>query len=111
MTLFKKKSDFIARLKYRTTEEGGRRTPAVSGYRPAVKFPFSDLLTSGQQIFLDKEKVYPGDTVTAEISIISIDHFKYKLSVGQRFDFREGPNIIGTGEIIEITNEDLKADA
>jgi elongation factor Tu len=100
--------DFIARLKYRTTEEGGRRTPAHSKYRPAVKFPFSEMMTSGQQIFLDKDEVYPGDTVTAEITILSPDLFLNQLDEGQEFDFREGSVIIGTGEILEVVNEKLK---
>jgi translation elongation factor EF-Tu-like GTPase len=52
--------DFVATLIYRTTEEGGRRTPAKSGYRPQVKFDFVEMQTSGQQVFMDKEWVYPG---------------------------------------------------
>jgi hypothetical protein len=32
--------------------------------------------TSGQQTFLDKDIVYPGDTVTAEIAIIATDFSK-----------------------------------
>lgn len=110
MTTIKIKPDFIARLQYYTSEQGGRKTPAGSGYRPQVKFDFTEMQTSGQQTFLDKDIVYPGDTVTAEIAVISPDFFKNKLSVGQRFDFREGSRIIGTGEIIEITNKALIAD-
>lgn len=107
MAVLKKNPDFIARLKYYTTEQGGRKTHVISGYRPQVKFDFTEMQTSGQQIFLDKEIVYPGDTVTAEIAIISTEFFKNKLSIGQSFDFREGSRIIGTGEIIEIKNKDL----
>src|ERR1700752_4300693 len=103
-----KQPDFIAKLKYFTPEQGGRKTPAWSGYRPQVKFSFSEMQTSGQQTFLDKEIVHPGETVTAEIAIIATEFFKNKLSVGQSFEFREGPHIIGTGEIIEIKNNDLK---
>lgn len=100
--------DFIAVLKYRTSEEGGRKTPAASGYRPGIKFSFDEMQTSGQQTFINKELVYPGDTVTAEIQIASVDYFSHKLTVGMKFDFREGSTIIGTGEIIEIKNEKLK---
>lgn len=67
-----KEPDFIAELKYKTTEDGGRKTPAFSGYRPQVKFPFSEMQTSGQQKFIDKKSVNPGDTVNAEVSILSI---------------------------------------
>ena len=44
---------FIAILKYRTAEEGGRKTFANSGYRPAIKFPFSEMLTTGIQNFIN----------------------------------------------------------
>jgi translation elongation factor EF-Tu-like GTPase len=102
-----KSVDFIAKLNYLTTEQGGRKTPAWSGYRPQVKFAFSEMQTSGQQKFLDKDVVYPGDRVTAEISIISVEFFKNKLSVGLDFEFKEGSRLIGTGKILEIINKDL----
>jgi hypothetical protein len=100
---------FIADLQYFTPEQGGRKTPAFSGYRPHIKFGFSEMMTSGQQKFIDKEKVFPGEKVRAEITIMSIDFFKNKLTVGLNFNFREGPHIIGTGIITEILYEDLKA--
>ena len=101
------KVDFIADLKYLTTEEGGRSTPAFSGYRPQVKFDFSEMQTSGQQTFLNKETVYPGDTVEAAIRIISVEHFANTLTEGMTFDFREGSRIIGTGKIADILNHQL----
>ena len=104
------KSDFIALLKYKKTEEGGRKSYALSGYRPAIKFPFSEMQTSGIQTFIDKEKVFPGDTVKAEIKILSEEYFKYQLCENLEFDFREGPNIIGTGKIISILNPKLKSE-
>jgi len=103
-----KSPDFIAELYYRTTEEGGRKTPVfATGYRPQVKFPFIEMQTSGQQTFLNKDIVYPGETVIAEIAIISPQFFFNKLNIGSEFDFREGSRIIGTGKIIEILNQDL----
>lgn len=100
--------DFIAVLTYKTTHEGGRETPACSGYRPQVKFPFSEMQTSGQQTFIEKEWVYPGDTVKANIKILSVDLFAHCLDEGMDFEFREGSRIIGTGKIIEIVNEKLR---
>jgi translation elongation factor EF-Tu-like GTPase len=103
-----KDPDFIAQLQYKTTEDGGRKTPAFSGYRPQIKFPFSEMVTSGQQTFLDKDIVYPGETVKASIRIISIDFFENSLKEDMQFEFREGSNIIGTGVVIEIINKRLK---
>jgi hypothetical protein len=102
-------TDFIATLRYRSMEEGGRKSPAKSGYRPGIKFPFSDMQTSGRQIFIDREFVMPGETVDAEIKVVSIDHFAPRLHVGLTFEFMEGNRIIGTGTIKYIVNDELKA--
>lgn len=102
------KVDFIAELQYLTTEQGGRKTPASSGYRPQVKFNFAEMQTSGQQIFIDKETVYPGEKVDAKIKILSPDYFADCLTEGMNFEFREGPTLIGTGQIKYIVNDKLE---
>ena len=100
--------DFIAVLKYRTTKEGGRRGPAFSGYRPGIQFSFSNMQTSGDQTFLDREIVYPGETVEAGIIIVSVPYFAGKLIEGMPFEFKEGATIIGTGVIKTILNPILR---
>lgn len=107
-TIQKPKPDFIATLTYKTTEEGGRKTAAKSGYRPQVKFDFEEIQTSGQQTFIHREIVYPGDTVEAEIRILSSDLFTNKLSENMEFEFREGARVVGTGRIVQILNDELK---
>jgi translation elongation factor EF-Tu-like GTPase len=104
-----KRADFVAELNYLTTEQGGRRTPAYSGYWPQVKFAFSEMQTGGQQIFLDKEIVNPGESVKAEISLLSSEFLKNSLKTGLVFEFREGSKIMGTGKILEILNKELLA--
>lgn len=103
-----KEDDFIAVLKYKTADDGGRKTAAASGYRPTIKFSFSTYQTSARQTFIDKELVYPGDTVKANIKMASPHVFKKCLIEGMGFEFREGPIIIGTGLIITILNIELK---
>ncbi len=106
---FPKSPDFIAKLQYKTTEEGGRTTKVFSNYRPHIEFDgIPDLLTSGQQVFLDKEEVNPGDRVKAEITVLSSDLMKGKLHIGQRFKFCEGSRVIGTGEIASFLNVALE---
>ena len=102
------KVDFIAELQYLTTEQGGRKTPANSGYRPQVKFDFAEMQTSGQQTFIDKETVYPGEKVDAKIKILSPDYFADCLTEGMNFEFREGTTLIGTGQIKYIVNDKLE---
>lgn len=102
------KVDFIAELQYLTTEQSGRKTPAISGYRPQVKFDFTEMQTSGQQTFIDKETVYPGEKVEAKMKISSPNYFADCLTEGMNFEFREGPTIIGTGQIKYIVNDKLE---
>ena len=106
--MFKREEiDFRAKLKYR--KEGGRTTPVSSGYRPHIEFEgIPEVLTSGQQIFIDKEEVNPGDIVIADITILSYEYMKGKLKKGHKFIFCEGSRKIGDGEIIEIINKDLE---
>lgn len=104
--------DFNAKLKYRSTEEGGRKGYAASGYRPHIEFDnYPEYLTSGDQTFINKEKVYPGDSVKAKINIIGTEYFAKRLYVGKKFKFCEGSRTIGIGEITEIINEELKLES
>lgn len=99
---------FIALLTYVTEENGGRKTPASSGYRPTIKFPFYTGMFSGMQNFIGTDLVFPGDTVNAEITLLNTDHFKGKIYEGLDFEFYEGSNLIGSGLITKILNPDLK---
>ncbi len=103
--------DFIAELRYKTTEEGGRKTPASNGYRPVVKFDFLEQQSSGQQMFIGKQKVFPGETVLAKITLATPQLFENKLEVGMEFNFNEGVAIIGYGTITEILNKGIKKPA
>ncbi|WP_144802544.1 elongation factor Tu [Maribacter sp. MAR_2009_72] len=104
----KKKIDFIAELTYLTKEQGGRNSPVVSGYRPQVKFGFEKRQTSGHQNFIGTEKVYPGETALAEITVISPEFFENRLEIGMEFDFREGHIVVGKGIVKEIINKTPK---
>ena len=102
------KVDFIAELQYHTSEQGGRKIPAQTGYRPQLKFEFAEMQTSGQQTFIDKEIVFPGEKIKAKIKILSSDYFAECLTEGMNFDFREGAVVIGTGQIKWIVNDKLE---
>ncbi len=99
--------DFIAQLKYRTHEDGGRKTPACSGYKPRLKFAFTDVQTFGLQTFIDKDWVYPGEEVTAKIKISDPELFAGQLYPGIEFELRESARIIATGVILMIVNSML----
>jgi ADP-ribosyl-[dinitrogen reductase] hydrolase len=101
-------ADIIAELTYKTTEEGGRKAAAKSGYRPQIKFDFDRMSTSGMQVFIDKEIVQPGETVEAAIKMLSPQFFEGLLYNGLDFEFLEGAKILGNGTITNILNPDLK---
>ena len=103
-----RKVDFIAELNYLETENGGRKTLANSGYRPQVKFDFTENTSSGFQTFIEKESVNPGEKVIAKIKVLSPRFFDKQLYEGIEFKFVEGKQIMGNGKIIEIINNNLE---
>ncbi|WP_298519972.1 hypothetical protein [uncultured Kordia sp.] len=100
--------DFIAQVHYITTEEGGRSTPASSGYRPQIKFPFSKQMISGMQNFIGKDTVYPGETIVVEIIMLSPQFFEKQLKTRMHFELREGYRIVATGIVLKIVNDTLR---
>lgn len=106
-----KGTDFIAELQFLTTEQGGRKTYAASGYRPHIEFSdYPEYLTSGQQTYIGQETAEPGAQVLAEIAILSKDYFAKRLYNHMEFKFCEGARTIGYGKIMEIHNNDLRSD-
>ncbi|WPO77076.1 hypothetical protein [Flavobacterium sp. KACC 22761] len=101
-------ADFIAILNYRKTEDGGRKTPAHSGYKPSIKFDFAEMQTTGYQKFIERNIVFPGETVEAEIKILGVEYFAGQLKEKMKFEFNEGPYLIGTGIIKHILNNKLR---
>ena len=98
---------FLALLTYLKTEESGRTVPALSGFRPALKFPFDSGFFISAQKFIDTELAFPGDVINAEITVLNTEYFKGKLYEGLDFDFYEGQNRIGHGIIKKILNPEL----
>jgi len=93
---------FLALLTYNKTEDGGRKTPALSGFGCGIKFPFFDGLFTGIQKFTDTELAFPGDVINAEITLVNSEFFKGIIYEGLNFDFFEGSNLIGHGVIKKI---------
>src|SRR5687768_5692286 len=76
-----------------------------TGYRPAFKIRPDDMYNSGEIKFLDPSGIVnSGESVDAIINFISPEYVSDYLVCGLNFTFSEGPNIIGEGEILEITH-------
>lgn len=107
-----KQIDFIAELEFLTSEQGGRKSPAHSGYRPHIEFEnYPEYLTSGNQTYIKKDIVEPGEKVKAEIAILGTEYFAKRLYVNMEFKFCEGSRTIGFGKIIKIVNPDLNIES
>ncbi len=104
-------TDLIATLRFLNTDEGGRSHPAHSGYRPHFKLPNNDLITSCHQVFLDKEKVYPGESSTSKMTLLGVAAFQHELASGDAFTLNEGNRIIAEGMIQEILNPRLRKES
>lgn len=107
-----KQIDFIAELSFLTSEQGGRKSPAHSGYRPHIEFNnYPEYKTSGSQTYIGKDTASPGETIHAEISILGTAYFSKRLYVNLEFKFCEGSHIIGFGKIIKIVNSNLNIES
>lgn len=97
---------FVALLTYISEQKGGMTTPASSGYRPAIKFPFEQDSFTGIQDFIGTDLVFAGDVVSAEITLLSTEYFIEKIYEGLDFEFYERNILIGTGVITKILNSE-----
>jgi len=61
--------DVEAEIALLSVEEGGRQTPAFSGYRPQHKVR-DDYLTTGVHHYIGCDQVFPGQTVHGTIGFI-----------------------------------------
>lgn len=93
---------FTALLTFISEQNGGRKTPAMSGYRPVIRFPFHNGEAQSIQNFIDAENAFPGDTLKAEIILLNFDELKHRIYEGLDFDFYESDTLTGTGLITTI---------
>jgi translation elongation factor EF-Tu-like GTPase len=92
--------DVEAQIIYLRSEEGGRQGYAVSGYRPQFFYDGED--HDAVQEFVDKDKVYPGDTVTTRLHFLHLELLFNRIRVGDSFQIREGVVVVGHGKITRI---------
>ena len=97
---------FLARLTLRTTEEGGRRTPVRSGYRPI--FDIGKRLPDGQISYHDaqvtvmgRDSIRPGEAADVILWCPEPSSWNQEV-VGATIRACEGPKIIGEAEVLEM---------
>lgn len=98
----KKRPHFKALMTYKTTEDGGIVTPVSSGFRASLKFPFDTRLYMASQTFSETELVFPGDVISAEITMINDGTSSDKFYEGMDFEFEDQSGTIGSGVITTV---------
>ena len=88
---------FKAEVYVLKAEEGGRKTPFFSGYRPQFYVRTTDV-TGGVKLMGGAEMCMPGDNVSIEVELLG----SVAMEKGLRFAIREGGRTIGSGVVTEI---------
>ena len=78
-------------------DEGGRKTPFFSGYRPQFYFRTTDV-TGSVKLMGGAEMCMPGDNVELEVELQK----PVALVDGSRFAIREGGKTVGSGIVTKI---------
>ncbi|MFE2226468.1 elongation factor Tu [Streptomyces kronopolitis] len=84
---------FTAVLQVLATEEGGRRTPLSTGYRPQFHLRTADV--TGRLDLGGRNLVHPGETVTVHVALDR----PVPLETGLGFVVREGGRTVGVGTV------------
>lgn len=92
--------DIEAEITFVRTEDGGRRGPARSGYRPQCYYDGLDW--DAVQDYGSVEWVFPGQTVTAYLAFLSPECHVGKLYPGKEFLVREGRRTMAHGVVTKL---------
>jgi len=88
---------FKAKIYVLTEDEGGRKKPFVTSYRPQFFFRTADV-TGSITLAEDKPMAMPGDNLEIECTLIS----PTPMTEGMRFAIREGQLTVGAGVVSKI---------
>jgi translation elongation factor EF-Tu-like GTPase len=100
------KPDLRVTLRFLTTDEGGRKTLAYSGYRPQFYYNSLHYVVN---LKFPKEGIAPGERTTAELEFLRPELLWGNISVGKLFGIYEGQKKVAEGEVVEIIALEEKA--
>jgi translation elongation factor EF-Tu-like GTPase len=104
MRNYKTVYNFTALLSLVPTENGGRKRPVYSHYRPSFSFSTVNEF-SGEITFTGRGELEPGGTAIVDVKLLPSRFVPLNLKGGDSFTIMEGDKIVGMGVIQEITNE------
>lgn len=106
----KRTPDIEAVVTLLSADEGGRSTPAISGYRPAHSVS-DDYLTSGLHQYIGQDRLAPGQSCPTNIWLLSPDLYPHSLWVGKVLKVQEGGRLVGHAKITKVFNVALLRDS
>src|SRR5207253_10402023 len=94
---------FRARVYFLRTEEGGRKIPVLSGYRPSLTFGSKQ---SGCQMkFQNKELALLGEECIARVTLLSSQFVYSELKPNAYLEVREGSKVIVKGTDLVVLQD------
>jgi len=84
-----KRRDIEGIITFVESSKGGRPMPAFSGFQP-VHLIEEETYTSGLHEYIDKEKVYPGESAKVYIQFLSPEAYPNCLWLGKKIPVHEG---------------------
>jgi translation elongation factor EF-Tu-like GTPase len=84
------------------SENGGRKKPVPSGYRPSFAFNTQQHY-SGEIKLIGRTELNPGESARARINLLSARTIRKTLKPSDSFTINEGNKAIGIGVIEKVT--------
>jgi translation elongation factor EF-Tu-like GTPase len=92
--------DIEAEITFVATNEGGRRTPVRTGYRPQFHYKGEDHVVI--HTFIGTEWVAPGQTVMAYLEFLHPELIFGRIVPGNTFEIREGYRVVAKGRVTKL---------
>jgi hypothetical protein len=93
-----------AKIRLTSTENGGRKTGIISGYRPNHVFEYTSEAKVYQfftgDIYFEGEKLMPGEETIATVRLHLTKQVEKYLTKGRKWCLYEVPHLIGEAEIL-----------
>ena len=86
------------------TEEGGRKKPVFSGYKPSLVFNTHKHYSSEIEL-LNIQELKPGESAMVVIKLLPARTIRKNLQINDAFTLTEGSKAIGNGIIIKEVNK------
>lgn len=91
-----------------STEDGGRKNPIYSGYRPNHNFgdETNRSMQMGQVELLSTAELFPGKEAIAKIEFVVHEGFPFPIKEGVKWKLQEGPRVVAHAEMTRVLEDE-----